>query len=175
VAATGSYSRAEDAVAEAYARGYASWPRLREHPNPRAWVIRTALNAYRSGWRRLRRELLGPVPDRGVADLGPLHAHLDAAVVAAVRALPRRQREVVALRLLADLDAEETGAILGIAPATVHVHLHRAMATLRRELGPPEPEPPGGATAVTLPEPAPPRAAVLDILESSLRAVRHAV
>jgi RNA polymerase sigma-70 factor (ECF subfamily) len=45
--------------------------------------------------------------------------------------LPRRQREVVALRVLADLSAEETGALLGIAPATVHVHLHRALAALR--------------------------------------------
>ena len=81
---------------------------------------------------------------------------------------------MVALRLLADLDADETGAILGIAPATVHVHLHRAMATLRRKLGPPEPDPPGGGAAATRPEPAPPAAAVLDILENSMRVARHA-
>src|SRR5687768_16224863 len=64
-AATGSYASAEDAVSEAYARRYASWTSLSEHPNPTAWIVRTALNAHRSTWRRLRRELLGLVgPDR---------------------------------------------------------------------------------------------------------------
>jgi RNA polymerase sigma-70 factor (ECF subfamily) len=51
-----------------------------------------------------------------------------------VEHLPRRQREVVAMRVLADLSAEETGALLGIAPATVHVHLHRALGTLREQV-----------------------------------------
>jgi len=60
---------------------------------------------------------------------------LGEALTAAVRALSRRQREVVALRVLADMSAEEAGQLLGISPATVHVHLHRALARLREVLG----------------------------------------
>ena len=42
---------------------------------------------------------------------------------------------MVALRILAGLTAEETAEALDIAPATVHVHLHRALAALRVHLG----------------------------------------
>ena len=48
--------------------------------------------------------------------------------------LPTRQREVVALRILADLDTKHTAAVLGIAPKTVTVHLHRALQSLRAAL-----------------------------------------
>jgi DNA-directed RNA polymerase specialized sigma24 family protein len=162
LAATAHHAGAEDAVAEAYARGYASWPSLQHHPNPTAWVIRTALNAHRSTWRRLRRELVGLVaPDRGWV---PAEVGVDPRVAHAVRTLPRRQREVVALRLLADLDARATGEVLGIAAATVDVHLHRALARLRRDLGPPP-----DRTGLSVSGPAPvdrgPGQGQLDVLE----------
>src|SRR6185503_5118982 len=60
-AATGDRPGAEDAVAEAFMRAYARWGRVAAHPSPTAWVLRTALNAYRSGWRRVRRERPGEV------------------------------------------------------------------------------------------------------------------
>lgn len=125
LAAGANRAGAEDAVAEAYARACAHWGSVRSHPNPRAWVLRTAFNWQRSWWRRTRREVLGAIPDRPAASQ-PTNdlKHL-------VLTLPRRQREVVALRLLADLSAEQTAGILGIATGTVHVHLHRAIATLR--------------------------------------------
>ena len=133
LAATGSRAAAEDALAEAYARGYANWSTLREHPQPTAWILRTALNAHRSVWRRLRREvLMSAVPDGPASPDGT--GGLDARVRGAVAALPRRQRETVALRLLADLSAEETAAVLGLATSTVHVHLHRALVALRARL-----------------------------------------
>ncbi|MFD0747679.1 RNA polymerase sigma factor [Phytohabitans flavus] len=131
--ATGDRAGAEDASAEAYARACARWSRLREHPNPKAWVLRTALNVRRSWWRRTRRELLGAVPEHGAEDTASID--LDADLRRAVAALPTRQREVVALRVLADLSAEDTGELLGIAPATVHVHLHRALSALRLQFG----------------------------------------
>lgn len=120
---------AEDAVAEAYARALARWRRLREHPNPAAWVLRTALNAHTSWWRRHRREFLGDPPERP-ADPEP-DGGLSTDLRRQVLDLPARQREVLALRLLADLSAAETGELLGISAATVHVHLHRALGTLR--------------------------------------------
>jgi RNA polymerase sigma factor (sigma-70 family) len=130
----GDRTKAEDAVAEAFARAYQHWSKVAEHPNATAWVIRVALNVSRSWWRSRRREVLtsgGHEPSSvGAAPGGPL----DDALAAAVRALPRRQREVVALRLLADLSAQETGGLLGISAATVHVHLHRALEALRTAL-----------------------------------------
>jgi RNA polymerase sigma factor (sigma-70 family) len=126
LAAGGNRAGAEDAVAEAYARACARWQVMRAHPNPKAWVLRTALNWRRSWWRRTRYEVSGHIPDR-VTEAQPA----DAYVRRLLDSLPRRQREVVALRLLADLSAEQTAGILGIAVGTVHVHLHRAVTALR--------------------------------------------
>ena len=130
--ATGSRTAAEDAVAEAFTRACHRWATVGEHPNPTAWVLRTALNAQRSWWRRLVREVPGEVPELPTGDLEV--EPLPAMIRDLVSQLPRRQREVLALRVLADLPAEETARLLGIAPATVHVHLHRALATLRAGL-----------------------------------------
>lgn len=57
----GDQDTAQDLVAEAFARAWASWPAVSRHPAPAAWVVRTALNAGISRWRRWRREV--PVPD----------------------------------------------------------------------------------------------------------------
>src|SRR6266542_255895 len=46
--ATSGRQRSEDAVSEAFVKAYQHWSRLRQHPNPVAWVVRTALNAHRS-------------------------------------------------------------------------------------------------------------------------------
>jgi RNA polymerase sigma-70 factor (ECF subfamily) len=138
-AATGDRAGAEDAVSEAFTRAYSRWARVARHPAPAAWVLRTALNVYRSGWRRLRRER----PSDALVALGspgaerswePTDPDLD--VRRLIASLPRRQREVVALRVLADLSARQVGAVLGIEPATVHVHLHRALEALRQATGP---------------------------------------
>jgi RNA polymerase sigma factor (sigma-70 family) len=57
-------------------------------------------------------------------------------LLAALRHLPDRQREVIALRVFLDLDIDTIARHLGIAPATVRVHLSRAVSTLRHELSP---------------------------------------
>ena len=58
---------------------------------------------------------------------------LDSSLVAALRRLPVRQREVIALRLLLDLDTSTTAEMLGISGSTVTTHLHRAIGALRRD------------------------------------------
>jgi len=58
------------------------------------------------------------------------------ALLTALRHLPDRQREVIALRVFLDLDIDTIAAHLEIAPGTVRVHLSRAMTTLRHELSP---------------------------------------
>jgi DNA-directed RNA polymerase specialized sigma24 family protein len=130
---------AQDLVAEAFARAWASWPAVSRHPAPAAWVVRTALNAGVSRWRRRRREV--PVPDLAlVADRpaagGAAGGSVDPRIMAALLRLPARQRQVVALRLFLDLDTERTAQVLGIAPGTVQAHLGRAMAALRDDLIP---------------------------------------
>jgi RNA polymerase sigma-70 factor (sigma-E family) len=141
VASTGDREAAEDAVAEAFARAWAGWRTVRQHPAPRAWVVRTALNANVSWWRGRRREAawLAPLengrPGAGLAG-SAADSLVDQAIMAALRRLPARQREVVALRIFLDLDTARTAEVLGIAPGTVTAHLARAMATLRNELRP---------------------------------------
>jgi RNA polymerase sigma-70 factor (ECF subfamily) len=134
-AALSDRATAEDAVAEAFARAYQRWATVREHPNPTAWVIRTALNVSRSWWRRRRREFLTA---DATEPCGPSdNAHVpafDDVLSLAVAALSRRQREVVALRIIADMTAEEAGDLLGISAATVNVHLHRGLDALRKAL-----------------------------------------
>src|SRR5260221_4417118 len=62
----GDHDSAQEIVAEAFARAWASWRTVSGHPAPAAWVVRTALNVNVSRWRRRRRE--GAVPDPGVLE-----------------------------------------------------------------------------------------------------------
>jgi RNA polymerase sigma factor (sigma-70 family) len=54
--------------------------------------------------------------------------------VAALRRLPVRQRQVIALRLLLDLDTATTSEMLGMSNGTVATHLHRGITALRRDI-----------------------------------------
>jgi RNA polymerase sigma-70 factor (sigma-E family) len=135
----GDRQLAEDLVAEAFTRAWTSWRTVREHPVPRAWVVRTALNTHVSWWRRRRRELT--VDGRtaltllDATQLGPsADPDLDEGLAAAVRALPARQREVITLRVFFDLDTDATAKLLGISAGTVGAHLHRALAALRTQI-----------------------------------------
>jgi RNA polymerase sigma factor (sigma-70 family) len=134
VASTGSVQLAEDQVAEAFAKAWLSWRKVRRHPAPRAWVVHTALNAGASWWRRRIREL--PLAGQDAAAPNDVDDGLDAALLTALRHLPDRQREVIALRVFLDLDIDTIAAHLGIAPGTVRVHLSMALTTLRHELSP---------------------------------------
>ena len=135
----GDRDTAQDLVDEAFARAWASWRTVSRHPAPAAWVVRTALNASISRWRRRRREVTVPdlalVADRPAA-AGDAGDSVDPRIMAALLRLPARQRQVVALRLFLDLDTAGTAQVLGIAPGTVQAHLGRAMAALRDDLIP---------------------------------------
>ncbi len=128
----GDRQLAEDLVAEAFARAWASWRVVRGHPAPRAWVVRTALNLSVSLWRRRRREVA--LGDSDPAAPGGDGSDQDGELLAAVRRLPVRQQQVVILRVFFGLDAQATAQALGIAPGTVGVHLHRALASLRAQI-----------------------------------------
>jgi RNA polymerase sigma factor (sigma-70 family) len=128
----GSREVSEDLVAEAFTRAWAHWPKVRRLAAPRAWVIRVALNAHISLWRRRRREVALGSDD--AAAPATANAVLDSSLVAALRRLPVRQRQVITLRLLLDLDTATTAGTLGMSASTVTSHLQRAVAALRREI-----------------------------------------
>ena len=107
--------------------------KVSRHTAPRAWVVRTALNLGVSWWRR-RREV--PLSDHDGAAPADTSGGVDPVLIAALRRLPARQREVLALRIFLDLDTESTAKVLGIAPGTVMAHLSRAVAALRRDVLP---------------------------------------
>jgi RNA polymerase sigma factor (sigma-70 family) len=134
----GDQDTAEELVAEAFARACASWRTVSRHPAPAAWVVRTALNANISRWRRHRREVLVAEPGV-VADLPAAQragSSIDPRIKEALLRLPARQRQVVALRLLLDLDTARTADVLGIRPNTVKAHMAQALAALRHDLQP---------------------------------------
>jgi RNA polymerase sigma factor (sigma-70 family) len=132
VAVAGSPQLAEDQVAEAFTRAWMSWRTVSHHPAPRAWVVRTALNTGASWWRRRSREL--PLANHDVTAPGELDSGLDATLLSAIWRLPRRQREVIALRIFLDLDTDTIARQLRIEPGTVRMHLSRGVAALRHQL-----------------------------------------
>lgn len=118
LAGVGDRHQAEELTAEAFARAWGHWRKVAKHPAPAAWVVRTALNTHISWWRRRRREVawdatavgvgVGATVQAGVGASGRGPADDDATVVdlairTAVRNLPKRQREVVVLRVFLDL------------------------------------------------------------------------
>jgi RNA polymerase sigma factor (sigma-70 family) len=131
-ARTGNRSLAEELVAESFTRALASWPRVRRHPAPQAWIVRSALNAHVSRWRRRKREV--PLDQQDLASEDSRDDMLSGGVLAALRRLPTRQQEVITLRILLDLDTNTAAKVLGIAPGTVMTHLSRAIAALRADM-----------------------------------------
>jgi RNA polymerase sigma factor (sigma-70 family) len=121
---------AEEVVQEAFARVLA---RRGAGDTAATYVERTVVNLCRDGLRR--RAVIRRVPPTIGEDARPAEAvALGTAeqqrVVAAVRALPRRQRECVALRHLFGRSTSDTAEVLGIGEGSVKTHLHRGMAAL---------------------------------------------
>jgi RNA polymerase sigma factor (sigma-70 family) len=131
LAVVGSPQLAEDQVAEAFTKAWASWRKVRRHPAPKAWVVRTALNTGASWWRWRSREM--PLADHDLTAPGGPGDGFDASLLTALRRLPPRQREVIALRIFLDLDTDTIARQLGIEAGTVRMHLSRAVMALRRE------------------------------------------
>jgi RNA polymerase sigma-70 factor (sigma-E family) len=129
--------QAEEAVQEAFARTYDRWSRVRDHDDALPYVRRAVVNAARGGLRRrrtARRHRPERAPDAPSAEAGVVRHESRREVVAALRALPARQRECVVLRFYLDCSTAETAATLGVSEGSVKTHLHRALAALAREL-----------------------------------------
>jgi RNA polymerase sigma factor (sigma-70 family) len=120
---------ASDVASEAFARAYARWDRVAQMESPTGWTYCVGVNLVRRHWRRQRMERL--VSARATASTAmPAPEAVDPDLWRAVGRLPRRQREAVAFRYLADLTEAEIATVMRISEGAVSATLTRA----RREL-----------------------------------------
>jgi len=125
-ALTGDPADAADHVQEAFVRAWSCWSRVGGLDDPEGWVRRVAHNLAVSRWRRARRLVLGGLGDERSTAWDD--TQLD--VLAALRTLPRREREAVALHHLADLSVEDVARELGAPVGSVKSWLSRGRARL---------------------------------------------
>ncbi len=133
---TGDLATAEDIVQDAFEQLHRRWHRLRDEASVLAYARSSVLNGCRSMHRR------GAVARRYSSVVATAEAQADAtaaaaehdAMMAALRALPRRQREVLVLRYYADLDVAEISGTLGISPSAVRSTATRGLAALARAI-----------------------------------------
>jgi RNA polymerase sigma-70 factor (ECF subfamily) len=128
----GDADLAHDFVQEAMARACRDWDRVGRLPRPSAWVYRVSINLATSWFRRLavaRRSTRARRADVDV-HLDP-DADLHLVLRQAVAALPRRERQAVVLRYVADLGIAEVAEIMRCTPGTVKTLTSRATAKLR--------------------------------------------
>jgi RNA polymerase sigma-70 factor, ECF subfamily len=134
-ALSGSRWGAEDLAQEAFMAAHRDWARIALYDKPGAWVRRVVANMSVSSFRRRVAEAkaLARVPFGHETALPDL-ADGDPEFWAAIRALPRRQAQVVALYYLEDRAVAEIAEILDVTPGTVKRHLHNGRQALARRL-----------------------------------------
>ena len=131
---------AEEIVQDCFVSVHARWSRLRDPDKALAYLRRSVVNRSRSHLRHLtvvRRHAdqeAPPEPASG-ADHTAYERERRATVLDALGNLPRRQREVMALRYYLDLSEAEIADLLGISRGAVKSHASRGAAALRVTLG----------------------------------------
>jgi RNA polymerase sigma factor (sigma-70 family) len=141
-AMSGSRWAAEDIAQDAFVVAHRHWGRVGGYDDPGAWVRRVAANLAVSGVRRRLAEaralvrLTAHQRQQPYADL----PSEDGDFWRAVRRLPRRQAQVVALLALGELTTAEVASTLGCSQRTVQVHLQKARVALAERLGLPADE-----------------------------------
>jgi RNA polymerase sigma factor (sigma-70 family) len=136
-ALSGSRWAAEDIAQDAFVVAHHQWDRIGGYDDPGAWVRRVAANLAVSGVRRRLAEARALVR-LAARQQEPSYAALpaeDGDFWRAVRRLPRRQAQAVALVALGDLSTAEVASTLGCSQRTAQVHLQKARVALARRLG----------------------------------------
>jgi RNA polymerase sigma-70 factor, ECF subfamily len=133
---TGDRSAADDLTGATFERALRLWHRFDPaRGSARTWlcqVARTvALDHLRSERRRRQRELLAAPIDRFDERFAE---GLSADLQAALATLSAGEREVIALRVVLDLDATSASRILGISATNVTTRLSRALRKLEEAL-----------------------------------------
>jgi RNA polymerase sigma-70 factor, ECF subfamily len=133
IALTGSTQTAEDLVQDAMADAHRRWRKVSAYDNPSAWLNRAIVNRSVSLRRRLTARTKG---DRVLA-AGTANSELaphDRELWAAVRRLPTRQMQLVALVYVERQTIAEAADTLGIGLPTAKTHLARAKERLAGDL-----------------------------------------
>ncbi len=133
----GDRPSAEDVVQDAFLRLYRAVSGLRDRDKALGYLRVSVINGSRSVLRARRRSVLRRAqhdPAVWSAESAAMDGEDRRAVLAAVARLPRRSREVLALRYYLDLPDDEIAAALGVSRGTVSSTAARARATLAREL-----------------------------------------
>ena len=138
-ALSGSRTGSEDIAQEAFIVAHREWASVSEFECPEAWVRRVASNMAVSALRRRSAELRAMTRLRDRTRPLPELAATASAFWSEVRALPKRQAQVVALFYLEDRSVLDIGRVLGISEGTVKAHLHKARAKLAQRLGEEDP------------------------------------
>jgi RNA polymerase sigma factor (sigma-70 family) len=136
---TGDRSAAEDLAAETFERAFRSWRRYDPRRGaPRTWLCRIArslaIDWFRAESRRRRREETYAREAPEVDETEPL-LDLPERLQVALRALSPAEREVVALRVLLELDGPAASRVLGISQTACSTRLSRALRRLEEMIG----------------------------------------
>jgi RNA polymerase sigma-70 factor (sigma-E family) len=128
---------AEEVVQDSFIALHIALHRLRDSEKTLSYLRAAVVNRSRSVLRHrvvVDRNAPKPAPDMPSAEHGALALIERSSVIAALRSLPERQREVVVLRFYADLSEAQIAAAMGITRGAVKSHTSRAMAALRSVL-----------------------------------------
>lgn len=131
---TGNLSAAEDVAQDAFTAAFRQWPTVSACDSPGAWIRRVTCNRAASVVRRRMVEAKALVR---LAKRAPVSIELDEGDEAfwqAVRRLPPRQAQAVALYYFEDCSVREISAVLDCSEGTVKTHLSRARAAVARHL-----------------------------------------
>jgi RNA polymerase sigma-70 factor (ECF subfamily) len=135
---TGDRAAAEELTAETFARALERWHRFDgRRAGPRTWLCQlarsTALDHFRAEARRRRREgrYAAVEPSEAAQVFGE---GLSPELEAALARLSAAEREVVALRVVLELDGEGAARVLGIGVSACSTRLSRALQKLEKEV-----------------------------------------
>ena len=134
-ALTGSAAAAEDVAQEAMIATFRRWDEVERLDVPAAWVRRVCANMSTSYLRRRSSEARTLRRLTSVRQRDPELEPDDADFWAAVRRLPRRQAQAIALHYLYDMSVTDIALTLECSQSTVKAHLVRGRAALARALG----------------------------------------
>lgn len=137
--------RSEEIVQDAFVKLQLRWGGLRRLDRAPAYLRSAVLNGARSALRHGKvvgrhAERRTAPPDLPTPETGALAAVEHDRIVAALRLLPPRQREALALRYYLDLSERDMAAAMGVSAGSVKTHLRRGLAALGEHLGMPSDE-----------------------------------
>lgn len=132
----GDRQAAEDVIQDAFLGLFRRWESLDNPERALAYVRSSVFNGCRTVLRRQARsrQVVLLDPDAESAEARVVLGEEYREVLAALRRLPDRQREAVALRYCLDLPVDEVAAVMGISPGTVKSATSRGITAITRTL-----------------------------------------